>query len=63
MAAARQKGWFYPGGIWIMPRADLTEIKDRFMTDLYPVRRALLSVSDKTGLIELGQAWPRAGSN
>ncbi|PCJ08706.1 MAG: bifunctional phosphoribosylaminoimidazolecarboxamide formyltransferase/inosine monophosphate cyclohydrolase [Rhodobacteraceae bacterium] len=26
------------------------------MTDLHPVRRALLSVSDKTGLIELGQA-------
>ena len=26
------------------------------MTDLYPIRRALLSVSDKTGLIELGQA-------
>ncbi len=26
------------------------------MTDLHPVRRALLSVSDKTGLIELGKA-------
>ncbi len=26
------------------------------MTDLYPVRRALLSVSDKTGLVELGKA-------
>jgi phosphoribosylaminoimidazolecarboxamide formyltransferase / IMP cyclohydrolase len=26
------------------------------MTDLAPVRRALLSVSDKTGLVELGQA-------
>ena len=26
------------------------------MTDLIPIRRALLSVSDKTGLIELGQA-------
>jgi len=26
------------------------------MTDLHPIRRALLSVSDKTGLIELGQA-------
>jgi len=26
------------------------------MTDLYPIRRALLSVSDKTGLIDLGRA-------
>ncbi|KHA50778.1 bifunctional phosphoribosylaminoimidazolecarboxamide formyltransferase/IMP cyclohydrolase [Sulfitobacter geojensis] len=26
------------------------------MTDLYPVKRALLSVSDKTGLVELGKA-------
>ncbi|HBS49053.1 MAG TPA: bifunctional phosphoribosylaminoimidazolecarboxamide formyltransferase/inosine monophosphate cyclohydrolase, partial [Rhodobacteraceae bacterium] len=26
------------------------------MSDLYPVRRALLSVSDKTGLVELGRA-------
>ena len=30
------------------------------MTDLYPVRRALLSVSDKTGLVELGQGLGRA---
>ena len=26
------------------------------MTDLHPIRRALLSVSDKTGLIDLGRA-------
>jgi len=26
------------------------------MTDLYPVRRALLSVSDKTGLVAFGTA-------
>ncbi|MDX2484204.1 MAG: bifunctional phosphoribosylaminoimidazolecarboxamide formyltransferase/IMP cyclohydrolase [Pseudodonghicola sp.] len=31
------------------------------MTDLYPVRRALLSVSDKTGLIALGQALAARG--
>ncbi len=31
------------------------------MTDLYPVRRALLSVSDKTGLIDLGQALAARG--
>jgi len=31
------------------------------MTDLQPVRRALLSVSDKTGLIELGQALAQHG--
>jgi len=31
------------------------------MTDLHPVRRALLSVSDKTGLIELGQALSERG--
>lgn len=31
------------------------------MTDLYPVRRALISVSDKTGLIELGQALSARG--
>ena len=31
------------------------------MIDLYPVRRALLSVSDKTGLIELGQALAARG--
>ena len=31
------------------------------MTDLYPVRRALLSVSDKTGLAELGQALAARG--
>ena len=31
------------------------------MTDRLPVRRALLSVSDKTGLADLGQALSRAG--
>ncbi|MBA83572.1 bifunctional phosphoribosylaminoimidazolecarboxamide formyltransferase/IMP cyclohydrolase [Thalassobius sp. S69A] len=31
------------------------------MTDLYPVRRALISVSDKTGLTELGQALAARG--
>ncbi len=31
------------------------------MTDLQPLRRALLSVSDKTGLIELGQALADRG--
>ncbi|MCR9126898.1 MAG: bifunctional phosphoribosylaminoimidazolecarboxamide formyltransferase/IMP cyclohydrolase [Rhodobacteraceae bacterium] len=31
------------------------------MTDLCPVRRALLSVSDKTGLVELGQALAARG--
>lgn len=31
------------------------------MTDLHPVRRALLSVSDKTGLIELGKALAARG--
>jgi phosphoribosylaminoimidazolecarboxamide formyltransferase/IMP cyclohydrolase len=31
------------------------------MSDLQPVRRALLSVSDKTGLIELGQALAAQG--
>ncbi|MBK1634292.1 bifunctional phosphoribosylaminoimidazolecarboxamide formyltransferase/IMP cyclohydrolase [Rhodovulum adriaticum] len=31
------------------------------MTDLVPVRRALLSVSDKTGLVELGQALAARG--
>ena len=31
------------------------------MTDLSPVRRALLSVSDKTGLIDLGQALAALG--
>ncbi|MCI2399841.1 bifunctional phosphoribosylaminoimidazolecarboxamide formyltransferase/IMP cyclohydrolase [Aliiroseovarius subalbicans] len=31
------------------------------MTDLTPVRRALISVSDKTGLIELGQALETRG--
>ena len=30
------------------------------MTDLYPVRRALLSVSDKTGLVEFGHGAGRA---
>ncbi|KAE9631103.1 bifunctional phosphoribosylaminoimidazolecarboxamide formyltransferase/IMP cyclohydrolase [Parasedimentitalea maritima] len=31
------------------------------MTEFHPVRRALLSVSDKTGLIELGQALAERG--
>lgn len=31
------------------------------MTDLAPVRRALLSVSDKTGLVELGRALSKRG--
>ncbi|AUR09345.1 bifunctional phosphoribosylaminoimidazolecarboxamide formyltransferase/IMP cyclohydrolase [Phaeobacter inhibens] len=31
------------------------------MTDLHPVRRALLSVSDKTGLIDLGKALAACG--
>ena len=31
------------------------------MTDLHPIRRALVSVYDKTGLIELGQALAAAG--
>ena len=31
------------------------------MTDVYPVRRALISVSDKTGLTELGQALAARG--
>ena len=33
------------------------------MTDLAPVTRALLSVSDKTGLVDLGRALPIAGSS
>ncbi|WP_417262261.1 bifunctional phosphoribosylaminoimidazolecarboxamide formyltransferase/IMP cyclohydrolase [Celeribacter sp.] len=31
------------------------------MTDLYPVKRALLSVSDKTGLVDLGKALSAKG--
>jgi phosphoribosylaminoimidazolecarboxamide formyltransferase/IMP cyclohydrolase len=31
------------------------------MTDLYPIRRALLSVSDKTGLVDLGKALAARG--
>ncbi|MEO0905390.1 MAG: bifunctional phosphoribosylaminoimidazolecarboxamide formyltransferase/IMP cyclohydrolase, partial [Pseudomonadota bacterium] len=31
------------------------------MTDLAPLRRALLSVSDKTGLIDLGRALAARG--
>jgi len=31
------------------------------MTDLHPIRRALLSVSDKTGLIDLGKALTARG--
>lgn len=31
------------------------------MTDLYPVKRALLSVSDKTGLVDLGKALAAHG--
>lgn len=40
-----------------------TDAKRTFgpMTDLHPVRRALLSVSDKTGLIELGKALAARG--
>ncbi|SDX31228.1 phosphoribosylaminoimidazolecarboxamide formyltransferase / IMP cyclohydrolase [Ruegeria halocynthiae] len=40
-----------------------TDAKRTFgpMTDLHPVRRALLSVSDKTGLIELGKALAERG--
>lgn len=35
--------------------------RDANMTDLYPLRRALLSVSDKTGLVELAQALAARG--
>lgn len=40
-----------------------TDAKRTFgpMTDLHPVRRALLSVSDKTGLVELGKALVERG--
>ncbi|CAD0184257.1 Bifunctional purine biosynthesis protein PurH [Ruegeria sp. THAF57] len=40
-----------------------TDAKRTFgpMTDLHPVRRALLSVSDKTGLIDLGKALAERG--
>ncbi len=40
-----------------------TDAKRTFgpMTDLHPVRRALLSVSDKTGLTELGKALAERG--
>ena len=31
------------------------------MADLYPVKRALLSVSDKTGLIDFGRALVARG--
>ena len=31
------------------------------MTNLYPVRRALISVSDKTGLIDLAKALSAGG--
>ena len=31
------------------------------MTDLFPVRRALLSVSDKTGLIDLAKSLSQRG--
>ena len=31
------------------------------MTDLTPIRRALISVSDKTGLIDLGKALSERG--
>jgi phosphoribosylaminoimidazolecarboxamide formyltransferase/IMP cyclohydrolase len=30
--------------------------KGRIMTDIVPIRRALLSVSDKTGLVDLGKS-------
>ena len=33
------------------------------MNDLLPIRRALVSVYDKTGLIELGQALVAAGGD
>ena len=31
-------------------------------TMLQPVRRALISVSDKTGLVDLATAWSRSAS-
>jgi len=31
------------------------------MTNLYPLKRALISVSDKTGLIDLGKALAARG--
>ena len=31
------------------------------MPDLYPIKRALLSVSDKTGLLDLGKALAARG--
>ena len=31
------------------------------MTDIVPIRRALISVSDKTGLVPLAQALAEAG--
>ncbi|MGO2665581.1 bifunctional phosphoribosylaminoimidazolecarboxamide formyltransferase/IMP cyclohydrolase, partial [Mycetocola reblochoni] len=40
------------------PRRDPSQYRQR---DLVPIRRALLSVSDKTGLLELAEALHRAG--
>jgi len=40
----------------IWPRDDRRLYWGPHMTDLHPIRRALLSVSDKTGLIDLGRA-------
>ena len=53
-----------PCAIWcaMTRRAPKSIDKDpAAMTDLHPVRRALLSVSDKTGLIDLGQALAARG--
>ncbi|CUH47379.1 Bifunctional purine biosynthesis protein PurH [Ruegeria atlantica] len=52
-----------PCGIYTGTSPSLTDAKRTFdpMTDLHPVRRALLSVSDKTGLIELGKALAERG--
>jgi len=38
-----------------------SDLPETLMTDLAPVRRALLSVSDKTGLVELGRALSLRG--
>ena len=40
------------------PRHDPADYRPR---DIVPIRRALVSVSDKTGLLELGQALAAAG--
>jgi hypothetical protein len=41
----------------LMGRASKPRRKTRPMTDIVPIRRALLSVSDKTGLVDLGKSW------